>query len=84
MRAGAEWIRSRRAAAQVAPADAPWCAQALSAAAAAATLAGHAEDAAWMRQEGEALAGAGAADPNSAYAGLGRCVDAANRVLARP
>ncbi len=84
MRAGAEWIRSRRAAAQVAPADAPWCAQALSAAAAAATLAGHAEDAAWMRQEAEALAGAGAADPNSAYAGLGRCVDAANRVLARP
>lgn len=84
MRAGAEWLRARRAAGQLAPVDAPWCAQALAAAAEAATLAGQAEDAAWMRREAEALAGAGAADPNTAYAGLGRCVDAANRVLAHP
>lgn len=84
MRAGAEWIRCQKAAAQLAPADAPWCAQALSAAAAAAALAGHAEDAAWMRHEAEGLGGGATPDPAIAYARLGRCVDAANRVLARP
>jgi hypothetical protein len=82
IRAGAEWLRTQHTAGAISQADAPTCARALATAAEAAVLAGHPGDATWMRQEAEALGGTGATEATAAYTGLGRCVDAANRILA--
>jgi len=81
IRAGADWIRVQRAAGGLPGTDLPWLALALTATADAASLAGQPDDAAWMREEATAL-GVPAADGAAAYANLGPCVDAANRVLA--
>lgn len=81
MRAGAEWIRKARAEGK-SPAGrgAAWSARALEACADVAKSLGHGKDEAWMRAEAKSLGG-GELDEAAAYADLGRCVDAANRVI---